>query len=145
MVRQRVFCDSGWACGICHEPVDAGLRFPHPLAATVDHIVPRFFGGTDEIGNLQCAHYVCNAYKSAPGWAEAIAADPTHPAHEIYARQLKGRQNAETYLRELVDSGQVPGEASDAPSLDRIRRQAVERYEERQRRRAVQPHHIGGA
>ena len=73
-VRLAVFAASNWQCGLCHEPVDPGLCFPHPLSASVDHIRARADGGTEEPSNLQCAHYTCNAWKSAPLAVEAESA-----------------------------------------------------------------------
>lgn len=33
-------------CGICHRPVEVGrYKYPHPLSATVDHIIPVAAGG----------------------------------------------------------------------------------------------------
>lgn len=52
-------------CGICGQPVDKSLRSPHPLSATVDHIVPVSKGGhPSDLANLQLAHRWCNRAKS---------------------------------------------------------------------------------
>ncbi len=52
-------------CGICGKPVDFSLKYPHPLSATVDHIVPVSKGGhPTDISNLQLAHRCCNRAKS---------------------------------------------------------------------------------
>ena len=52
-------------CGICGKTVDKRLRFPHPLSATIDHIIPVSKGGDpSDIGNLQLAHWTCNRQKS---------------------------------------------------------------------------------
>lgn len=53
----------GTECGICTEPVDMALTHPHALSASVDHIIPRARGGTDDLGNLQLAHLTCNLKK----------------------------------------------------------------------------------
>jgi len=57
----------GGICQICGCPVDLDLRFPHPSAATVDHVVPmRRYEGTkdkghlDVWGNTRLAHNFCN-------------------------------------------------------------------------------------
>ena len=52
-----------WICGICEGPVDNALRYPHPLCASVDHIVPLANGGSNEVSNLQLAHKRCNEAK----------------------------------------------------------------------------------
>lgn len=52
-------------CGICGKLVDKNLRYPHPLSACVDHIIPVARGGhPSDLANLQLAHWTCNREKS---------------------------------------------------------------------------------
>lgn len=52
-------------CGICGLPVDKKLKYPHPLSACIDHIIPLAKGGhASDINNLQLAHWCCNREKS---------------------------------------------------------------------------------
>jgi 5-methylcytosine-specific restriction endonuclease McrA len=52
-------------CGICGQPVDMSLKHGHPMAATIDHIIPIAKGGhPSDIENLQLAHWTCNRQKS---------------------------------------------------------------------------------
>lgn len=52
-------------CGICGQPVDKKLRYPHPMSACIDHIIPIDRGGhPSDIHNLQLAHWKCNRAKS---------------------------------------------------------------------------------
>ncbi len=52
-------------CGICGKPVDKSLKFPHPLSASIDHIIPVDKGGhPSDLSNLQLAHLCCNRQKS---------------------------------------------------------------------------------
>lgn len=52
-------------CGICGKPVDFTLRYPHPLSACIDHIIPIAKGGhPSDYENLQLAHWTCNRQKS---------------------------------------------------------------------------------
>ena len=52
-------------CGICGQPVDKKLKYPHPLAPCIDHIIPIDRGGhPSDINNLQLAHWKCNRAKS---------------------------------------------------------------------------------
>lgn len=52
-------------CGICGQPVDFSLKYPHPLSACIDHIIPIAKGGhPSDISNLQLAHWTCNRQKS---------------------------------------------------------------------------------
>lgn len=62
--RKRILATQD-TCGICGRPVDKSLRFPHPMSAVVDHIIPVDRGGSpDDIDNLQLAHMCCNRAKS---------------------------------------------------------------------------------
>ena len=51
-------------CGICGQPVDKSLKYPHPMSPTVDHIIPCNRGGSDDLENLQLANRKCNRMKS---------------------------------------------------------------------------------
>lgn len=52
-------------CGICGRPVDKKIKWPDPMSATVDHIIPISKGGHPfDIDNLQLAHFCCNRAKS---------------------------------------------------------------------------------
>ena len=52
-------------CALCGKPVDFSLKYPHPLSATIDHIIPVSKGGhPTDISNLQLAHRCCNRAKS---------------------------------------------------------------------------------
>ena len=52
-------------CGICGREIDPSFKYPHPLSATVDHIVPVAKGGhPSALENLQAAHRCCNRWKS---------------------------------------------------------------------------------
>jgi predicted nucleic acid-binding Zn ribbon protein len=52
-------------CGICGQKVSAEFIFPHPMSATVDHIMPLSRGGKHEPQNVQLAHWCCNSDKKA--------------------------------------------------------------------------------
>lgn len=52
-------------CGICGQPVDVRLKYPHPMSPVIDHIIPINKGGhPSDIANLQLAHWTCNREKS---------------------------------------------------------------------------------
>lgn len=52
-------------CALCGQPVDKRLKFPHPMSATIDHIIPVAKGGHPAaMDNLQLAHLICNQTKS---------------------------------------------------------------------------------
>lgn len=51
-------------CALCGQPVDKSLKYPHPMCATVDHIIPVSKGGhPSALENLQLAHFTCNRMK----------------------------------------------------------------------------------
>lgn len=58
-------------CAICGKPVDMSLKFPHPMSASVDHIIPWDKGGDCSIDNLQLAHMCCNRKKSNKIFSDA--------------------------------------------------------------------------
>jgi hypothetical protein len=62
-IRRMVAERDNWVCQLCGLPVDASLRFPNRMSATVDHVVPLAKGGSKDIANLQCAHLGCNSRK----------------------------------------------------------------------------------
>ena len=52
-------------CGICGRPVDKSLKYPHPMSATIDHIIPVAKNGhPSSLENLQISHMGCNRQKS---------------------------------------------------------------------------------
>ena len=51
-------------CAICGGIVDKSLKAPHPMSASVDHIIPIAKGGhPSDINNLQLTHRACNRAK----------------------------------------------------------------------------------
>jgi hypothetical protein len=62
--KKRIYATQT-VCGICGRPVDFTLKYPHPLSACIDHIIPIAKGGhPSDISNLQLAHWCCNRQKS---------------------------------------------------------------------------------
>ena len=62
--KKRIFATQN-TCGICGHPVDFSLKPPHPMAPTLDHIIPVSKGGhPSDIDNLQLSHWTCNRQKS---------------------------------------------------------------------------------
>lgn len=53
----------GAGCKLCDKPIDMTLRYPEKMRASVDHIVPRAHGGTNDPDNLQLTHLWCNQIK----------------------------------------------------------------------------------
>lgn len=62
--KKKIFATQT-VCGICGKPVDFSLKYPHPLSACIDHIIPVAKGGhRSDIENMQLAHWTCNRQKS---------------------------------------------------------------------------------
>lgn len=59
----RIAHRDGWECRLCGVEIDSSYYHPHALSPTVDHIIPVSRGGTDELSNLQVAHFRCNIRK----------------------------------------------------------------------------------
>lgn len=53
----------GTNCGLCGEPVDMALLWPHRMSRSVDHIIPISRGGVHAPDNCQLAHLSCNSRK----------------------------------------------------------------------------------
>lgn len=54
--------DAG-VCHICHLPVRPEVKAPHPMAPSIDHVVPLSRGGTHTLANTKVAHFRCNYMK----------------------------------------------------------------------------------
>jgi hypothetical protein len=58
-LRKRVYDRDGMTCRICGEPILEGEQ------SHIDHIIPVYRGGHDDLSNLQLAHASCNLRKGA--------------------------------------------------------------------------------
>jgi 5-methylcytosine-specific restriction endonuclease McrA len=75
-------------CAICGQPVDFSLKYPHPMCATVDHIIPIDRGGhPSDLSNLQLAHFTCNV-KKANRIQQQSGKNSPHPVEIISNRML---------------------------------------------------------
>ena len=74
--NRKIILASQSICGICGKPVDKTLKYPDPMSATVDHIIPLNKNGDPvSLDNLQLAHRYCNRQKSDKIMSEAIKKD----------------------------------------------------------------------
>lgn len=62
---KEIFERDGWRCQICGKKVRRDVHGRHPLAASLDHIVPIARGGTHSRRNAQTSHLQCNIRKQA--------------------------------------------------------------------------------
>lgn len=70
--RAEVFLRDGWRCHLCRKRIDPALLYPHPMSASIDHIIPLACGGTHEPSNVRAAHWICNSTKSDRGGGEQL-------------------------------------------------------------------------
>ena len=54
----------GWHCQLCGLAISKVVKYPDPMSASLDHILPLTAGGHHIAANLQAAHMGCNAAKS---------------------------------------------------------------------------------
>lgn len=72
-LRAAICKRDGWRCGICAERVNPSLEYPHPRAASLDHVVPVSEGGLSDPANLRLVHLVCNLRRRNLGGGEQLA------------------------------------------------------------------------
>lgn len=58
-IRLKVLVRDAWTCKHCKRVCSRKQE------ATVDHIIPKSRGGTDDLSNLQCLCISCNSRKGA--------------------------------------------------------------------------------
>lgn len=69
----KVYLRDGWQCGICHKRVNPKLKYPNPMSASLDHVIPMALGGPHTYLNTQLAHLICNSMKSHHGTGDQLA------------------------------------------------------------------------
>jgi len=87
MTSKQLAARDGLNCGLCHRPVSFSHAFPHPLSATVGHIIPRDRGGDDAPENLRLEHWNCNQGKATylDGELDPTTLVPPTPVLDIVA------------------------------------------------------------
>lgn len=71
--KALVFERDRWRCGLCRTKVDPELRYPHPMSASLDHILPMALGGGHTYANVHLTHLRCNLDKGVDGRWEQLA------------------------------------------------------------------------
>jgi hypothetical protein len=70
LLMPGIYERDGGRCAICHRKVSLTIRWPAPLSATLDHILPLSAGGDHTIDNLRLAHLRCNLHRHVRGEAQ---------------------------------------------------------------------------
>lgn len=61
----------GWRCHLCRKQVNRKLKSPHPMSASMDHLIPASEAeSSHEPVNLALAHRICNTRRSNRGPAQ---------------------------------------------------------------------------
>jgi len=60
VTRVAIYERDNWVCQLCMKPIDRTLRYPEPMSASLDHIIPLSKGGENSAENFQASHLVCN-------------------------------------------------------------------------------------
>jgi hypothetical protein len=83
----------GWVCWLCDAPIDPSLPPTFAGGATVDHVVPRSRGGTNDRDNLRLAHRRCNGGRGSHlpelAWPARFGALDATPLWVAAARVVK--------------------------------------------------------
>ena len=61
--RLTIYDRDNWTCQICAEPVDPNAEPRSDWYPTLDHVIPRSRGGTNDLTNLRTAHHWCNSVR----------------------------------------------------------------------------------
>lgn len=62
----------GWRCHLCDRKIPKNRKAPHPLSASIDHIVPLSLGGEHSYRNVAAAHLGCNQAKRTDAVGEQL-------------------------------------------------------------------------
>lgn len=64
--RYRIFERDAWCCHLCGDLINRDAVAPyHPMAPTIDHVMPLARGGSHTMANLRAAHFICNTRKNS--------------------------------------------------------------------------------
>jgi hypothetical protein len=68
----EIFERDAWKCGICKKRINKHLKHPHPMSASLDHIIPLTRGGSHTRAGVQASHLRCNLRKYNLGGGEQL-------------------------------------------------------------------------
>ncbi len=89
--KKRIYATQT-VCGICGRPVDFRLKYPNPMAPSIDHIIPIDRGGhPSDIENLQLAHWTCNRQKSDKLMREDVVPVPEVISNRVLPQSMDWR------------------------------------------------------
>lgn len=69
----EIFVRDKYRCHICRRKCRRSVVVPHPLAPTIDHLIPLSCGGEHTRANVATACFQCNSVKGDRGGGEQLA------------------------------------------------------------------------
>lgn len=61
----EVMARDKWVCHLCRERIPKSAKYPNPMSASIDHVIPLAAGGMHSYANIKAAHLGCNCRKGA--------------------------------------------------------------------------------
>ena len=108
--RVAIYERDEWVCQLCMEPINRTLRWPDPMCASLDHVVPVSMGGDNSAENLQASHFRCNRSKGNRTSGSELRPAPIHLGVE-YCSANKAAKHLSIHpnrVHRLVHAGVVP-------------------------------------
>ena len=115
---------SDWTCWICGGGIDRAGPAAGPWAASVDHVLPRARGGTNDPANLRLAHRRCNGARGSAlpelEWPRDLPVLDAAPVWPVVQRAL--RRPGDWELVGVLPDAEVAARAADwlAAAVPRI-------------------------
>lgn len=69
---REIFERDRWRCQLCRKRISKNLKHPHPMSASLDHIIPLTKGGSHTRAGVQASHLTCNLKKYNLGGGEQL-------------------------------------------------------------------------
>lgn len=71
--RLAIYERDNWTCHLCGEGIDPDAHWNGDRGASLDHLIPRSMGGTDDPDNLRTCHRACNSRRGVKDLEEVLA------------------------------------------------------------------------
>ncbi|MBQ7146009.1 MAG: HNH endonuclease [Lachnospiraceae bacterium] len=105
--NKKIILKTQRRCALCGQEVDKNLKYPHPMSASVDHIIPLQKGGhPSDLANLQLAHLYCNRQKAAKLFDAGIGREKLEENKEISNDNLPWSRDWNRYVAKDNDKEQ---------------------------------------
>jgi hypothetical protein len=99
-----------WTCWVCQGAVEPRCPGGSPHAPSVDHVVPRARGGTNDLSNLRLAHRRCNGQRGSRlpelDWPLELGVHDPAPLWPVLQRALRRRGDWEVVAAVAIDTAE---------------------------------------